>query len=332
MFHSRREFLTGAAAIISAAPLTMAASTPDVPRDLVTLFEPLPGTKSLKIYAPATKGKPKFLLEFNSSAFLFVGSVIKTFVLCEALRQADSPDIVRTISQKQLPLNESIWNIDSPTLNPPHLAGEISERTALEAMIMHSDNTGTDMSFKLVGPDNVRKFIASAGLHNTLVPDSTRVFFGYLFDAKDYQDFTWDDLQKAILDKDPIINSPLNRVETLASSADDLVSYYSRALQGAFFKNRQTLNEFRRILSLGDAIWLVPLPLGVSAFVKGGSIDVPHFHCLSIPGGMFFSDRWVYFAATINWYAPAEQDPKTAAGFAAALAKVLGEVKDLLST
>jgi beta-lactamase class A len=152
MFHSRREFLTGAAAIIGTAPLTMAASTADVSGDIVSLFEPLPGTKSLKIYAPATKGKPKFLLEFNSSAFLFVGSVIKTFVLCEALRQADSPDIVQTISQRQLPLNEAIWNIDSPTLNPPHLAGEISERTALEAMIMHSDNTGTDMSFKLVGP------------------------------------------------------------------------------------------------------------------------------------------------------------------------------------
>ena|SRR5690242_8654912 len=136
-------------------------------------------------------------------------------------------------------------------------------------MIMHSDNTGTDMSFKLVGPDNVRTFIASAGLHNTLVPDSTRVFFGYLFGAKNYQDFTWDDLQKAIRDNDPIINSPLNKVETLASSADDLVSYYSRALQGAFFKNRQILNEFRRILSLGDAIWLVPLPLGGQRLRQG---------------------------------------------------------------
>jgi beta-lactamase class A len=137
----------------------------------------------------------------------------------------------------------------------------------------------------------VRRFIAAAGLHNTLVPDSTRVFFGYLFGATNYQDFTWDDLQNAIRNNDPIINSPFNKVETLASSADDLVSYYSRALQDAFFKNQQTLNEFCRILSLGNAIWLVPLPLGVSALVKAGSIDDPHFHCVSVSGGMFFSDR-----------------------------------------
>jgi beta-lactamase class A len=32
----------------------------------------------------------------------------------------------------------------------------------------------------------VRGFIASAGLTNTLIPDSTRVFFGYLLGAPDY--------------------------------------------------------------------------------------------------------------------------------------------------
>ena len=99
---------------------------------------------------------------------------------------------------------------------------------------------------------------------------------------------------------DPIVNSPLHNTETLASSANDLVSYYARALQGRFFNNKETLNEFRRILSLGDAIWLVPLPLGVSAFVKGGSIDVPGFHALCVPGGMLALDRWVYFCFTIN--------------------------------
>ena len=51
-------------------------------------------------------------------------------------------------------------------------------------------------------------------------------------------------------------------METLASSADDLVSYYSRSLQGAFFKHPETLNEFREILAMGDAIWLLPVLLG----------------------------------------------------------------------
>ena len=30
--------------------------------------------------------------------------------------------------------------------------------------MLHSDNTGADMMLKQVGPDNVRTFIASAGL------------------------------------------------------------------------------------------------------------------------------------------------------------------------
>src|SRR5688500_20389594 len=40
----------------------------------------------------------------------------------------------------------------------------------MEAMILRSDNTATDMMFKVAGADNVRAFIASAGLANTLVP------------------------------------------------------------------------------------------------------------------------------------------------------------------
>ena len=62
---------------------------------------------------------------------------------------------------------------------------------------------------------------------------------------------------------------PLNDVETLASSSDDFVSYYSGALQGAFFTHAETLQEFRRILSTGDAIWLLPLPLGSERVRQG---------------------------------------------------------------
>jgi beta-lactamase class A len=259
-----------------------------------------------------------------------VGSAIKTFILCEALRQADSPSVVQTITDKQLPLDTSVWSVSSPTFNPPNLSGSVSERTALEAMIMHSDNTGTDISLQSAGPPNVRSFIASARLHSTRIPDSTRIFFGYLLGAPDYKTYTWDELQRAIESNAPFVNPPLNDVETLASSADDLVSYYSRALQGQFFQHQETLNEFRRILSLGDAIWLVPFPLGVSAFCKGGSIDTPGFHCLCVPGAMFFFNRWVYFAATINWTAPELHDPATIVAFAAALSEALALVKNAL--
>jgi beta-lactamase class A len=284
---------------------------------------------AIKIHAPATNSKPEFLVESNSSKQMFVGSAIKTFVLCEALRQADSPKVAQTLVTQQLALDASVWSLDSATFNPPNLIGKVSERTALEAMILHSDNTGTDMCLKHVGPDKVREFVASAGLKSVMIPESTRVFFGYLLGAKDYKTFTWEEIGAAA--NLPIVNSPMNKVESLAASADDFVSYYSRALQGEFFQNKETLNAFRRILSIGDAIWLVPLPLGVSAFVKGGSIDVPGFHALCVPGGMLFDDRWVYFCLTINWYAAAETDPSTVGAFAAACSRALAMVKEALS-
>jgi beta-lactamase class A len=147
--------------------------------------------------------------------------------------------------------------------------------------------------------------------------------------AKDPKTFSWEEIGAAA--NSPIVNSPMNKVQTMASSADDLVSYYSRALQGDFFKNKETLTEFRRILSLGDAIWLLQMPLGMSAFVKGGSIDVPGFHAVCAPGGMLFDDRWVYFCLTINWYAKAETDVDTVSAFAAAGSRALTMVKGALS-
>jgi beta-lactamase class A len=153
---------------------------------------------------------------------------VKTFILAKALRQADTPDVVQTLRAKQLALDASVWNLDSATFNPPNLIGQVSERTALEAMIQHSDNTGTDMSLKLVGPDNVRSFIASAQLSNTAIPDSTRSLFGYLLGAKDYKAFSWMELIAST--NSPMVNSPMNKEQTMASSAADFVLSYSRAL------------------------------------------------------------------------------------------------------
>jgi beta-lactamase class A len=334
MATTRRAVLAGtAAAALAAAPLirttTASAATVTPPDSIRGLFADLPGDVAAKIVAPAARGRPGLAVEFNASKRLFVGSAIKTFVLCEALRQADSPAVTKTITGRQLALNETVWSPDAPSFNPPYLTGQVSERTTLEAMITHSDNTATDMALKMAGPGNVRAFIASIGLRSTMIPDSTRILFGYLLGAKNYKTFTWADLVAAA--NDPIVNSPLNDVETMASSADDLVAYYSQSLQGAYFTHPATLSQFREILAMGDAIWLVPLPLGVSAFVKGGSIDVPGFHALCVPGGMFFDDRWVFFCLTINWYAPAETDPDTVSAFIAAASRALTQVKDALS-
>lgn len=334
---------TGAAVALSAAPLAaptvaQAATAHNANRKREKLstatvrhiFAGLPGEIAVKIVAPGAHGDHGLHIAINSGRQMFVGSAFKAFVLAEALRMADTPEVVTTLSNKMLALNASVWSLVSASFNPPNLSGTVSERTTLEAMVLHSDNTATDMALKLVGPDNVRKFIARIGLTKTLIPDSTRVFFGYIFGAKDYKTITWDELV-AHADA-PIAHSPLNHVETLASSADDMVSYYSRALHGRFFKHSETLDEFRRILAMGDAIWLVPLPLGVSAFVKAGSIDVTGFHALSVPGAMFFDDRWVYFSITINWFAKAATDPATAQAFALATHRTLDLVKEVLST
>ena len=157
---------------------------------------------------------------------MFVASANKTFALCKALQQVDLPDVVEELETTPLDLNASIWSQPgSPFFDPPHLKGTISERATLEAMIMNSDNTATDMIFKLAGVDNIRTLIASLGLTQTLIPDSTRAFSAYLFGAKNYKTITWDELEE-LLKNGHLEHNFLNDVETLASSADDLVSYY----------------------------------------------------------------------------------------------------------
>jgi beta-lactamase class A len=330
MAQSRREFLQAA---VTAMPIAGAAAhtsearvTPD---DIIQRFMPLPGEKALSIFAPAAAGKSKLSVRLNSNKTLFVASAFKTFVLGEALRRADSKGVVDTLETRTLALDSSVWSLGSPIFNPPDLSGTVSERTTLEAMITRSDNTATDMMLELLGTSNVRRFVASLDLRHTLIPDSTRAFAAYVFGAQNYLTITWEELLELV--QEPPVKPFLNDVQTLASSADDLVSYYVRALQGELFQHRETLQEFRRILTLCDFIYLVPLPLGVSAYAKSGNADVSGFHARSIAGGMYFEGRWVFFAFIINWTAAAAQDDETVSQFFAAIHWTLGSVKQLLS-
>jgi beta-lactamase class A len=333
MAHTRRKFLKTAAGVgtlasVSAAPVA-GKDRQVAPEHIVDRFAQLPGDTAFKILAPDAKGRKAFVAQLNAGRTLFVASAIKTFVLCEALRQADSPDVDDILEQTAIDLDSTVWSFGSPTFTPPDITGVVSERTAMEAMITRSDNTATDMMFKVAGAGNVRNFIASAGLANTRVPDSTRAFTGYVFGAQDYRSLTWERLLEVVTG--PIVQPFLNDVQTLASSADDFVSYYSRALQGAFFRHRETLNEFRRVLTLCDFIHLVPLPIGASAYAKSGNADTSGFHARSIAGGLFFGDQWVYFAFIINWYAESAEDPETVRRFFAAINESLALVKSALS-
>jgi beta-lactamase class A len=322
---SRREFLKTAAFVApSTAHVAQAAQSHRqtvTPEQIVGLFEQLPGNKAFKILAAARNGKQKFQAQLNSNRMLFVASAIKTFALCESLRQVDSPDVVDTLQKTGLALDSSVWSLGSRSFNPPNLAGTVFERATLEAMITSSDNTATDMIFKQVGVNNLRQFIASAGLTQTLVPESTRAFSAYLFGADNYKTITWDQLLEAAANG--VVNPFLNNMQTLASSADDFVSYYSRALLGKFFQHRETLQEFRRILTLCDFIYLVPLPLGVSAYAKSGNADTEGFHARSIAGGLFFSGQWIFFAFIINWFAESASDQGTVDQFFSAINRSL---------
>ncbi len=294
--------------------------------DVQEVFAKLPERKSFKIWAPATEKGSEFLTGLHGEEGLFSASTNKAFILCERLRQVDSPAVGEELVTHELTLDERVWSLGSSVFNPPHLSGVINERTVMEAMITHSDNTATDMVLKQAGPDNVRQFIQSIGLKNTMIPDSTRALFGYVVGAPDYKRLTWDEMVS--LAGAPLVHPLLNDVETLASSADDLVFFFGRALQGKFFANRQTLREFRRILSLGDITYLVPFPLGMSVFGKAGYFDAPGYHGRCIAGGMYFPERWVYFAMILNWEAPAAQDPTTVEAYFGAVRSAIELVYD----
>ncbi len=297
-------------------------------REIQDLFLDLPDRKAFKIYVPATEDKTEFVAESHAAERLFSASANKVFILCERLRQLDSPTVEEQLVKHELTLGEKIWSLGSSVFNPPDLTGLVSERTTIEAMISHSDNTATDMMLKQAGPENVRQFIASLGLTSTMIPDSTRALTGYVFGATNYKTITWEELLRVV--KGPLVHPLLNDVETFASSAHDLVSLYAHALQGTYFRNQETLHQFRRILSLGDITYIVPFPLGASVFGKAGYFDTTGQHGRCIAGGMYFSNRWVYFAMILNWDAPEAEDPKTVAAFMGAIRRSIVLIQDAL--
>jgi len=300
---------------------------------IVQLFERLPGDLALSIYAPVV-GDGNLRVRYNSSKMLFVASAFKAYALCAALRQVDAPDVVHTLETTPLTLDVNIWSPGSPSFNPPNLTGTVFERATMEAMITSSDNTATDMIMKLAGVNKIREFVSSIGLTQTLIPESTRAYGAYLFGVPDYRTITWYNLLDYIekVAKGKTVQPFLNNVETLASSADDFVSFYSRALTGEFFQHPETLKEFQRILTLCDYIYLIPLPTGVSAYAKSGNADAEGFHARSIAGGMFVANCWVFFAFILNWYSQNEKDPDTVNSFFSAINQSLTLIRDSLTS
>ena len=225
-------------------------------QEVVAAFQRLPGQKGLKLWAPPDAGRPEWSAALNPDSWLFIASAFKGFALAECLRlEEESLDPLSATPlaaqlnarlAQQLELNEEVFSPDAPVFNPPNLTGKVTLRTALEAMISHSDNTATDMVLRHVGAARVQAFVESIGLPETRIPTSTRQFIGYIFGLPNWQDTTWAELQSDVSDPPrPILNDTI----TMASTADELVSFYARALQGEFFHYAETLTVFRAILS-----------------------------------------------------------------------------------
>lgn len=276
-------------------------------QEIVESFSVLPGQKALRIWAPPDAGRPAWSAEHNPDDQLFIASAFKGFVLAECLRleeeSLDPKDSIPLADQlaarlgQPLPLDETVFSLGSPVFDPPHLTGTVSLRTALEAMITHSDNTATDIVLRHVGPERVQAFIEGIGLQQSPIPTSTRQFFGFVGGLPDWEATTWAQFQgeSPAGDQHPILNDTI----TMASTANELVSFYSRALPGEFFHFAETLTEFRSILAMGDIS--VSVPLEVNGFGKGGSIDFGGSHVLTFAGGLYVPNRWVYFALLTNW-------------------------------
>jgi beta-lactamase class A len=220
-------------------------------------------------------------------------------------------------------IDDSVRSLSSPVFLD--LTGTTPAVSVLEAMIAHSDNTATDVAMGAVGAGRVRALIAEAGLKQTQVPDSTRRLFSYLAGAAEGMDAGWAGIQKLVESPKGIGSRPaLNDRQTMASSAEDLVSWYRRSLAGAFFRKPGTLVEFKRIQAMADALVLV-VPPDTLAYGKGGSIDWQGFHCFCLAGQMIVGKAPITFCFTINWTGPADGVGAMFQSYRTAIADVLRE-------
>ncbi len=317
-FNRRRMLAAGGAGIAAAGiGTTLAAPAGAAPANRAVLtrrilkeFSGLPGQKAMKIYVPGSKTSKPWVVQLNPGKRLVVASSFKCFVLAESLRQAErkinprsrvprSQQLDAILGANMRPLNQSIWVPGSSIYNPPALSGHVSERAALEAMISHSDNTGTDVSMKNAGSANIRALIARMGLRKTQIPDSVRRFYAYMLGFPDWQRATWADISGASGRSYPF-RQPFNPVQSSISCPDDFVSFYSRAIVGKIFRYPETTERFRQILTM-HAETLETMPLGTTPCQKGGALDHLNHHVLALQGSTFTGGRWVSYSTMLNW-------------------------------
>lgn len=288
-------------------------------------FLAVPGEKSFLIQVG---GSHAWRADYHPDKPLFIGSAFKSFVLARYLQLVEMGAV--SLSDRLL-VNDDIRSLSSPVFGAEadpakNLQGEVSARTLLEAMIAHSDNTATDAILRHLGVEQVRHFIAAAGLTATRIPDSTRRAFSYFGGAPPDTDEGWAGMKRIMAGEffgPP--RSAINDRQTMVSSATEMVSYYQRVLASEFFVNPNVLTEFKRISAMAEMIAMV-VPPDIAAYGKGGSVDWQDFHAISGPGQMMLGRTPVTFCFTLNWTGPDDSVPKMLGGFKEVAAGMLKAV------
>lgn len=257
-------------------------------------FRALPGTPS---YVIDLDGPMRFRAAYQQDMRMFAASATKTFILATYLQRVEAGLLSE---EERLGIDNTHRALGSPYFLD--LTGEIHAQQVLEAMISHSDNTATDVALAHVGVDKVRAFIAEAGLQVTQIPDSTRIMASYFAGAPYGVDEGWKGmkrLRQGHLFGKP--RSPLNQKSTMASTAAELASYYSRAMHGDFFNSPDTLTEFKRILATSDLVLQIAPP-DTPIYGKSGNATWNDFSTRCLAGQMIPAEKTaVTFAFILNW-------------------------------
>lgn len=302
----RRRALPAAFAAI-ATPASAQASLSDSALDeAARSLTGLPGQTALLLEAEGPKGRIR--LAHREAAPVFVGSVVKTFILAAYLKAVEEG---RLSLEEALPVDDDVRSPVSPVFGA--LTGTAPAVVALEAMITHSDNTATDMAIRRVTPAAVRALIAARGLAGTRIPDSTRIMVSALAGAPPGVDLGWAGIQA--LDRGapmPSPRTPINEVSTMVSTGQDMVAWYDFVLAGRYFTKPETLATFKRIQSMATAMPQVAPP-DVIAYGKGGSITWEQAQAMAVAGQMVAGPVRATFFQGVNWTGDAASMPRVAA-------------------
>ena len=290
-----------------ATPASAQASLSDAALDeAARSLTGLPGQTALLLEAEGPKGRIR--LAHREAAPVFVGSVVKTFILAAYLKAVEEG---RLSLEEALPVDDDVRSPVSPVLGA--LTGTAPAVVALEAMITHSDNTATDMAIRRVTPAAVRALIAARGLAGTRIPDSTRIMVSALAGAPPGVDLGWAGIQA--LDRGapmPSPRTPINEVSTMVSTGQDMVAWYDFVLAGRYFTKPETLATFKRIQSMATAMPQVAPP-DVIAYGKGGSITWEQAQAMAVAGQMVAGPVRATFFQGVNWTGDAASMPRVAA-------------------